>query len=229
MPPTEVLADATPHGPGAGIYDAVNQAVLSSIPAAAHSILDVGCGSGALGSALKRRGPCRVAGITYGAAEAEAARRVLDDVILFDLDDAELPPMGPFDVIVCSHVLEHLKQPERLLAALAPRLQPGGELVVALPNALYWRQRLQFLRGRFRYTDGGLMDRTHLRFFDVHSAAELLQAGGWHVLGAFAEGGLPGSRWLPGPLRRAADRMATRRWPGLFGHQVVLRATRGGR
>ena len=100
-------------------------------------------------------------------------------------------------------------------------LEPGGRLFVALPNPLVWRQRVRFLRGEFRYTDGGLMDRTHFRFFDWTSAQALVASAGFRQISAYADGGFPLARYLPGAgrlLSHAALRMA----PGLFGWQFVI-------
>jgi hypothetical protein len=100
--------------------------------------------------------------------------------------------------------------------------------VVALPNALLWRQRLTFLRGRFRYTEGGIMDSTHVKFFDWVTARELVERAGYHILDAVAEGGFPGTRLLPpflGRIARRVDRAALEAYPGLFGVQFVITAS----
>jgi SAM-dependent methyltransferase len=219
----------------AQVYQTVNPAVLQCVPARAQRVLDVGCGGGALGQALKARGAAWVGGVTFSHSEAALARQHIDQVWVADLNDfdpsclaqsqglSDGPPAGLFDCIVCSHVLEHLVAPERLLKQLRHCLAPQGVLVVALPNVLFWKQRLQFVAGRFRYTEGGLMDNTHLRFFDWHTTAQLLRDGGFDVLQQQADGGLPGSRHLGAGLQQRLDQLALRRWPGLFGFQFVLR------
>lgn len=118
-------------------------------------------------------------------------------------------------------MLEHLYWPEELLARLRPHLAPQGVLVVALPNVLAWRPRLAFLCGRFRYTDGGLMDRTHFRFYDWGSAQKLVRDAGFQIAGARAEGVFPIFGRLP-LLGPALNRLATRLAPGLFGFQFVI-------
>jgi len=200
-------------------YDGVNQTVLGAIPRDAGEVLDVGCGTGALGAALKLRQPARVTGVTFSEREAARATLVLDAVHVADLNGFDVTTLGTFDCMVCSHVLEHLHAPDRFLRAARPAVR--GTLVVALPNPLVFRQRLEFLRGRFRYTDGWLMDRTHVRFFDWHTARELVADSGYRIEEARADGYLPLSRLLP-PLRKSLDRAAVTRWPGLFGWQFVI-------
>jgi SAM-dependent methyltransferase len=205
----------------------VNAAVLAKIPTDARAILDVGCGDGGLGRTLKERAPCRVVGVTFAAAEAAQARAVIDAVVQADIDSADFTELGTFDAIVCSHVLEHLKDPGAVLRRLRPHLAPNGTLVVALPNPLLWRQRLAFLAGRFRYTDGGIMDDTHLRFFDWETARQLIENAGFAVADATAEGGIPGSKFvrrLSGALADRIDRAATGALPGLLGVQFVFAA-----
>lgn len=208
------------------VYGAVNTPVLEAIPADARRVLDVGCGSGALGRALKQRQAVEVVGLTYSDAEAAIARTRLDRVETCDLNAPNVDDLGLFDCIVCSHVLEHLYWPEELLARLRPYFAPQGVLVVALPNVLAWRQRLAFLFGTFRYTDGGLMDRTHFRFYDWGSAQALVRDAGFRVVAARAEGVFPlfGRFPLIGP---ALNRLATSLAPGLFGFQFVIVAMVG--
>lgn len=205
------------------IYQSINRAVFERIPRAARSLLDVGCGGGVFGAAVKSARACAVVGVTYSEAEAVQARERLDRVVVADLNDFEPAGLGTFDCIVCSHVLEHLHDPQQVLSRLRACLAPGGVLLVALPNVLFWKQRLEFLRGRFRYTEGGLMDRTHVRFFDWHSADQLVRDAGFEVIERVADGVFPLSRLFGSALAARINRAALRRFPGLFGVQFVLR------
>ena len=182
----------------------------------------MGCGSGTLGRKIKEKMDCRVVGLTYSEAEAALAAPHLDEVLVCDLNSFEPPESERFDCIICSHVLEHLFQPAEALKRLRRALSPDGTLIVALPNVLYWRQRLEFLRGSFKYTDGGLMDRTHYRFFDWSAAQELLTESGYRVVEAVADGGFPLSRLLSRAGGASVNRAALKISPGLFGFQFVF-------
>lgn len=205
------------------IYEAVNEPVLSRVPEEARRVLDLGCGSGALGRELKARRKREVVGVTHSTEEAKRASLYLDETLARDLNDFDPRPLGEFDCVVASHVLEHLYEPERLLSLVREVLKREGLMIVALPNALHWRQRAEFLRGRFRYTEGGTMDATHYRFYDWTTARALLVESGFDVIESEACGGFPLSRYVPG-LGRALDRAALRASPGLFGAQFVLTA-----
>jgi 2-polyprenyl-3-methyl-5-hydroxy-6-metoxy-1,4-benzoquinol methylase len=203
------------------IYGAINEPVLARVPQAAARVLDVGCGTGALGRAIKERQDCELVGVTYSEAEAGLAAAHLDRVLVCDLNDFEPDGLGEFNCVICSHVLEHLYQPEHLLKRLRCNLSSDGILIVALPNVLHWRQRLEFLRGNFRYEDGGLMDRTHYRFYDRTTARALLTESGYVVLESDACGGFPLSRYAL-KTGRWLDRAALQLSPGMFGTQFMF-------
>jgi 2-polyprenyl-3-methyl-5-hydroxy-6-metoxy-1,4-benzoquinol methylase len=126
-------------------YQALNRPVLDAIPTHSRRILDLGCGTGSLGRAIKVRQSAEVTGVTFSTAEAGEARLHLDRVIVGDLNEFNPTNLGLFDCIVCSHVLEHLYWPANVLRAVSPVLDRGGRLIIALPNPLVWRQRAQFL------------------------------------------------------------------------------------
>jgi SAM-dependent methyltransferase len=202
-------------------YEAVNEAVIARVPKTTRRLLDVGCGTGEMGRQVKKALACEVIGVTNCEQEAATAAGHLDRVILADLNDFDPSTLGVFDCIVCSHVLEHLYQPEKVIQRLRRVLTSDGTLIVALPNVLHWRQRLEFARGHFRYTDGGLMDQTHYRFFDWHSAQRLLNESGCTIIERAAEGTFPSSRFLLRAGRRV-DRAAVATMPGLFGFQFLF-------
>jgi SAM-dependent methyltransferase len=203
-------------------YGSVNPGIMSRVPNGCRRILDVGCGTGVLGSALKAGHPERlVVGITHSELEAEQAREVLDQVVIADLETSDFRDLGEFDCVICSHVLEHLRNPTDVLARLRAVLAADGMVLIALPNVLHWRQRLQFLMGRFRYTQGGLMDDTHVVFFDWVTARSLVDRAGFRLTACASEGGFPGSRFL-GTVGDVLDAVSLRLAPGLMGTQFVL-------
>lgn len=206
------------------IYEAVNQPVLSYMPPTAKRLLDIGCGSGAFGKEIKQRLKCEVVGVTYSESEAALASKYLDKVLVHDLNNFKPINLGKFDCIICSHILEHLYQPQKLLNQLHETLTPGGKLIVALPNTLQWKQRWEFLKGNFKYTDGGVMDRTHFRFFDWETALQLITDSGYTVLSRSADGyfPLPVIRKIIPPVAIQLDNLASTALPGLFGCQFII-------
>jgi SAM-dependent methyltransferase len=187
-------------------------------------VIDVGCGAGANMRLLAAAGR-DVVGVTLSEEEARAVRAGGFSCHVCDVEREDLPvEAASVDALVFSHVLEHMAWPAVVLRRHLRVLRPGGGVYVVLPNPVQLRQRWEFVRGRFRYTEIGLMDRTHLRFFDFQAARELLESVGLTVVHHAAVGYVP-----LGPLRRALgsvaprlDAAASRRWPGLFGYHLLV-------
>lgn len=211
------------------VYEAVNRAVFERVPKSAKRILDIGCGDGSLGKALKASRECHVTGVTFSSEEAARAGGFLDEVLTWDLNKAGLALSDKYDCIIFSHVLEHLVDPAGRLKELSRFLNgPDAVVIVALPNVLQWKNRAKLMMGTWRYTEGGIMDRTHLRFFDRYSSAELIKEAGLTLVDSISDGHfpLPKIRPLLGGIARAADRAATTVLPGVFSEQFVLIAKR---
>ncbi|MDJ1185078.1 class I SAM-dependent methyltransferase [Roseofilum casamattae] len=202
-----------------------NIPVLSRVPKTARRVLDIGCGAGTIGKQIKQIIDCEVTGITNVDAEVTAASEWLDRVVLHDLNQPfPSHELGEFDCIICCHVLEHLYQPQELLHQIKLSLKNDGVLIVALPNVLFWKQRLEFMKGHFEYADCGLMDRTHIRFFDWETARALVDGNGYKLLNSEANGFVPLPvirKYFP-KLSLWCDRKITDRFPGLFGWQFVF-------
>jgi SAM-dependent methyltransferase len=206
------------------IYEGSNRALLQvTAPFQAGAALDCGCGTGGNARALRQMG-WRVTGITVSPRELEMASECCEAVRLGDLNSG-IPQevSGPFDLVVFSHVLEHLLHPDVALRDAHRLLSPHGRIVVALPNVLYWRVRMKFLLGEFRYEPTGIMDETHVRFYTFHSGMELLRSNGFEIVSSIGDGDLPLPflrRLLPG-VGRFLDPLASRLAPGLFGSQIL--------
>jgi SAM-dependent methyltransferase len=206
-----------------------NEPALELIPPHATRILDVGCGTGENAKLLKAQNPSRyICGLTISEREADVANTVMDDVIVADVEKWEPASSEPgYDAILFCHILEHLTYPQRLLERASRWLNPGGHIVIAIPNVVYIEQRLQFLLGRFRYTQAGILDNTHLRFFDHPSIDRLVGDAGFRVTVSIADPLIPLGqiRWSFPRLAESLDRAAARVVPDLVGWQFVIAAT----
>ncbi|MDN3517666.1 bifunctional 2-polyprenyl-6-hydroxyphenol methylase/3-demethylubiquinol 3-O-methyltransferase UbiG [Aquisalimonas lutea] len=122
---------------------AINPLRLGYIQRHAHldgrDVLDVGCGGGILTEALAGCG-ARVTGIDLSAESLEVARlHALEtgaeityrDIAVEDLA-REVP--GSFDVVTCMELLEHVPDPESVVAACTRLVRPGGHLFFSTLN-----------------------------------------------------------------------------------------------
>ncbi len=154
------------------------------VPASTRRLLDVGCGAGAFGAALKgKREGLHVVGVEIDPEAAEAARAHLDEVITGDATVAVARLEGQrFDTIALNDVLEHVVEPEALLEELRGLLTEDGCIVASIPNVRWFYTVWDLtLRGRWDYTDEGILDRTHLRFFTKASLPGLFERGGYRL------------------------------------------------
>jgi len=207
-------------------YSAFNDLVFNKVPASATTILDVGCGTGMMGKALKDQKKERfVYGITYSDKEHDAAIKFLDKVSISDINN-ELPDVNmKFDCIIFSHILEHTYEPGKVLKSFSRFLEIDGKIIIALPNVLQYKQRLEFTKGNFKYSlNGGLMDITHFKFFDWLTAQEMITNSGFKIISKEASGNfpLPFIRKLLPSFSRFIDRVSLKTWPGLFAFQFVF-------
>jgi len=209
-------------------HDLLRRRILALPPGL--RLLDLGAAGGHLGRAVRTR--CSyLAGVEPDPALPPSAREGYDDWREIDaLHAGEWD--RPFDVVVCADVLEHLASPEAMLARIHEWLHPEGILLVSLPNIANISIRAALLFGDFRYTDRGILDRSHFSFYTRSSARRLLEDSGFRVTAVDPtampyELALPMASRFPlvGPARLFAQATA-RAWPTLFGYQFVFEAIR---
>lgn len=215
-------------------------------------VLDVGCGFGTTSQRIQRLGN-RVTGIESSAEAAAVAMKRLERVVTADLHESDRVraqlSSASFDVIIFADVLEHTAWPVGVLRRYLDFLRPGGSVIISVPNIGVWSVRLGLLLGRFNYTDSGVLDATHLRFFTGRTVRELLDRAGLRpkrttynpgIVRAFlplikrlsAPGGDPRalleSRGYAIYTRfvHPVEAAVTRVWPGMLGFQIVTEAER---
>jgi 2-polyprenyl-3-methyl-5-hydroxy-6-metoxy-1,4-benzoquinol methylase len=139
-----------------------------------------------------------------------------------DVETMDLPfDPASFDAVLCGDVIEHLRDPQRFLERIRPLLKPDGRLVLSTPNIANWAMRLSLLFGRFRYTDRGLLDRTHTHLFTRKTLLECLGAAGYRVTTFDFTAPVPA---LSAPRVEAVAHGIGRLRPSLFAYQFLVEA-----
>lgn len=145
-------------------------------------VLEIGCGYGSISRVLKEQ-DCAVTAVEVIPVMAQAASAYCERIIVADVEkDGVLDSLETrFDAIVMADVLEHLRNPVKLLQDIAQLVSPTGALVISFPNVAYFGLLCEVLLGDFRYRESGILDATHLRFFTWHSFERMLNSAGFEV------------------------------------------------
>ena len=155
--------------------------MLSFIPEGSR-VLDVGCSAGNFGEALEQMNSCTVVGVDLNPVDIDEARGKISEAHVLDVSDtAAIAELGTFDVVLFADVLEHLPDPRATLVSIRALLRPGGVVVYSIPNMGHLSVRLELLEGRFTYTETGLLDKTHLHFYDAFEIEDMFTSAGYGI------------------------------------------------
>jgi hypothetical protein len=149
---------------------------LESYPAGTR-ILDVGTASGTIGRFCKGK-QFFLSGIEPEKNYSKLALPFYDELINTDLEHAPDEKISDFRVVICADVLEHIPWPEKSLRRLIDLQSGSTDFIISVPNIANVWVRINLLLGRFEYSDRGILDRNHLRFFTRKTFLKMLQEAG---------------------------------------------------
>lgn len=167
-------------------YGNARPEVAAIIPSNCKTFLDVGCSDGSFGNFIKRQRPLSVVwGIEPHKNSAERASGKLDKVLnSYFTDNLEELQGEKFDCISFNDVLEHLFNPNEALETSKKFLTGDGVIVASIPNVLFYHVFFEkiVLKKDWKYTDGGTLDETHVRFFTKKSIERLFNDSGFEIV-----------------------------------------------
>lgn len=160
----------------------VRHEIRPLLPKTATNILEIGAASGQTLRWIRTIYPAAVTtGVEINIAVAEELARNADVAILGGIDEC-LPRLKKYDLILLLDILEHLVDSRTVLQKVRGLLEPGGHVVVSVPNVAHLSVAIPLLfKRQFDYQDAGILDRTHLRFFVEDTAIGLMNAAGLNV------------------------------------------------
>ena len=166
-------------------FSGTRRHLIDLMPSGPNKVLELGCARGNTLLVAKETGKAaEIVGIDI--MQPEPSHGLLDCYIQNNSDEIVIDfPSGYFDIIICADVLEHFVNPWRALQQLQNYLKPGGLVIASLPNIRFYKTVLGILLGGdFRYADdGGILDKTHLRFFCKRNMRDLFREAGLQVMG----------------------------------------------
>ena len=144
-------------------------------------VLEIGTATGYLTAEMANLG-CQVTGIEQDEEMAQLAQPYCAQMRVGDVENMNLEELGRYDAIIFGDVLEHLRNPSLVLQQLSGLLEPGGKILMSLPNVANWWVRLNLLFGRFNYRPVGILNESHLRFFTLKTAKQLAADSGLDIV-----------------------------------------------
>lgn len=144
-------------------------------------VLEIGCGAGATLAEIQFLWPnAGVKGLETDAVLAGLAEKYLD-VSCGDIENTVIPFPEKFDYIILTEKLECFYDPKRVLESLKLYLNENGKIIASISNIMHSSVLLPLLRGNFSYSNEGILDRKHIRFFTLKSIKELFDESGFEI------------------------------------------------
>ncbi|MBW6409249.1 bifunctional glycosyltransferase family 2 protein/class I SAM-dependent methyltransferase [Clostridium weizhouense] len=145
-------------------------------------VLEIGCGAGATLIELKNKFKnVELYGIEINEKAAEIAKGI-SNTIVGNIENMEISyEENFFDYIILGDVVEHLINPWEAMSKLRKYLKLSGKIIASIPNLIHISILREIINGKFTYTDQGILDRTHLRFFTLEEIRKLFTVTGYEV------------------------------------------------
>lgn len=180
------------------IYQGNREELLKFISPQFKKILDVGCSSGNFGALVKSRYPVFVAGVESHPEACREAQKKLDQVIQANVESDQIAfAAEEFDCIIFADILEHLYDPSKIIDSYLRWLAPSGVMIFSIPNIRHISVLGDLLfGGEWKYTESGIMDKTHIRFFTQKSFMRLIEECGLELKQKDFIFSLRGSKYL---------------------------------
>lgn len=162
--------------------------LLDLIPQANRkgNVLEIGAGGGETLLYAKEHGFAnKIYGVELCKIEnSNQNSELFSNFIIDNIETAILPfENSQFDVIICGDILEHLVTPEKTLESLKKYLKSEGVIIASIPNIREFKTMKKiFFEGDFKYSDSGILDKTHLRFFCKKNIISLFENQNFNIL-----------------------------------------------
>lgn len=159
-----------------------NEKILSLIRIPNSTILDVGCGGG--NAKALHKASHTLDGITISEQEKAESSNFFRSIVIYNIEQG-LPSeymSNKYDYVLCSHVLEHICYPNKVINDIKKTLKDDGTFIVALPNIMHYKSRISLFMGNFDYQETGIWDYTHFRWYTFKTARKLIESHGFKIV-----------------------------------------------
>lgn len=129
-----------------------------------QKVVEVGIAEGILGK-LDHNRNYQLIGVEINEAWANQAKSYYNQIIIGDIQSLDDNLFKDSDCVILADVLEHLPNPQSTLNRVCNSIPVGSSIILSVPNVANIWVRLNLFFGKFNYTERGVLDKTHLRFF----------------------------------------------------------------
>ena len=152
-------------------------------PRSIGNVLEIGCGPARLAEVLDCESYWGVEPDALAVASVRAVAKPKMEIINADYASAlSRLPTNFFDLVICHDSIEHLPDHDHFFATLPRLCRSGARLVLTIPNMRHLLLLVNLLIAKdWPYTEVGLMDRTHLRWFTEKSLRKVLTKYGYKI------------------------------------------------
>lgn len=148
-------------------------------------VLEFGPAEGRMTKYLFEEKNCQVTIVELDRGAYESARKYAIDGICADIESEiwiDYLSGKKFDYIVLADVLEHLKYPNQTIKCLKNFLQDDASILISIPNIAHNKILIKLYNNHFDYTDIGLLDNTHLRFWGYENLEVFFRELGYQIV-----------------------------------------------
>lgn len=161
-------------------YDNKRAELSFLIPVNVKTVLEVGCGNGGFRENFSE--------VQYDAIEmnedaAEIARGKLNNVAVGTFENTiNFFPDHGYDLVVCNDVIEHIADTENFLKIIRKKLNKNGAIIGSIPNIRHISNLVNLvIKMDWKYTESGILDKTHVRFFTEKSLIRLFKENNFEI------------------------------------------------
>lgn len=151
------------------------------LPKEYSRVLEIGCGEGNFRKNLNQIN--EYWGVELVESVGTIAAQNLDHVLIGAYEKISTQiPNNYFDLVICNDVIEHMTDHDDFFHSIKDKITKHGFLVASIPNVRYQLNLYNLLVNKdWQYTDAGILDKTHLRFFTKKSILKTVISHGFMV------------------------------------------------
>ena len=144
-------------------------------------VLEIGCAEGDFRENLIQEH--EYWGVEPIESKATLASKKLDKVLIGTYQKMSYQiPNDYYDLVICNDVIEHMVDHDKFFLSIKKKIKKDGCLVASIPNVRYLPNLIQILvKKDWEYTDYGILDKTHLRFFTKKSLTRTIVDNGYII------------------------------------------------